>query len=194
MAGLSSQTKMNRSREISLMATIVAMGAVARIVLGNIALGSPSPLFGILIKVGFTETLAIANGLALGPAAGFITGALIIVVSDLFMIPGAWTPFIAGIIGLLGFLAGVVRTRFRTLDSFKFAVVAAFLTVLSEFLQNLWVSLFYNIPISATMMTGLPSLITALANNVILLTAAGPKIVKLIQGAAGNASDRALIE
>ena len=174
---------MNRSREVSLTASIVAIGAVARILLGNIALGSPSPLFGILIKVGFTETLAIATGLALGPGPGFVTGALIIVVSDLLMIPGPWTPFIAGIIGLLGFLAGIVRTRFRNPKAFKFAVMAASFTILSEFLQNLWVSLSYNIPISATMMTGLPSLLTAVVNNVILLTAVGPRIVRLIQSA-----------
>lgn len=174
---------MNKSREVSLTATIVAIGAVARIVLGSIALGSPSPLFGILIKVGFTETLSIATGLALGPAAGFITGSLIIIVSDLFMIPGPWTPFIAGIIGLLGFLAGVARKYFETPHALKFAVMAAALTILSEFLQNLWVSAFYNVPISATMMTGLPSLLTAFANNVILLTAVGPRIVRIIHSA-----------
>ena len=186
MAGLSSQTTMNRSKELSLTATMVAIGAVARIVLGNIALESPSPLFGILIKVGLTETLTITNGLALGPASGFITGALIIVVSDLFMTPGAWTPFVAAIIGLLGFSAGMVRTLFRNPNALKFAIVAAFLTILSEFLQNLWVAAFYNLPISATMMVGLPSLVTAFANNVILLTAVGPRIMKMIQEAAGN--------
>jgi len=176
------------SRTLALASTFVAVGAVTRVVLGNIALESPVPLYGVIIKTGLTETLTITNGIACGPLAGFLTGSLIIVVSDLFMIPGPWTPFIAAIIGLLGFLAGMARGWVKNPKALNLAALAVPLTVLSEFLQNSWVSLFYNFPVLVTMISGLPALVTALINNLILMTTAGPRIVRLIQAVTKNAS------
>lgn len=148
-------------------------------------MASPGPLFGILIKVGLTETLTFINGFVYGPAVGFVTGSLIIVISDLFILPGPWTPFIAAIIGLLGVCAGIIRRLLGNRLSFRLlAASAAALTLLSEFLQNAWVALFYNIPIAAAMTTGIPSLITALANNVILFTTLGMKVIRLLREAA----------
>jgi uncharacterized membrane protein len=172
-----------KSREVAFASTFIAAGAVSRIVLGNIALESPGPLYGILIKVGLTETLTIINGLAIGPVAGFVTGAMIIVVSDLFMAPGPWTPFIASIIGLLGLLSGLARRWFRSPTFPGIALLAASLTLLSEVLQNAWMSLFYGVPFLATMIMGTPSLVTALINNTILLSLVGPRIVMLIRKA-----------
>jgi len=179
---------MPNSRGVAVTSCIVTVGATARILLGELALASPIGLFGVMIKVGLTETLTIASGLAMGAVTGFVTGVLIIVVSDLFILPGAWTPFIASIIGLLGLIAGIGRRRFRIETPPAFALLAILLTIVSEFLQNLWVSVFYSVPISATVLAGLPSLFTALANNVILLSTAGARVVALIQQAAGGYS------
>jgi energy-coupling factor transport system substrate-specific component len=172
-----------KSREVAFASTFIAVGAAIRIVFGNIALESPGPLYGILIKVGLSETLAIISGLAIGPVAGFVTGALIVVVSDLFMIPGPWTPFIASIIGLLGLLSGIVRRWFRDPAVPRLALLAVSLTLLSEVLQNAWMSLFYGVPFLATMIMGIPSLVTALINNSILLSLAGPRTIMLIRKA-----------
>jgi hypothetical protein len=60
-------------------------------------------------------------------------------------------------------------------------VSAVTLTLLSEFLQNAWVSLTYNIPIQVTMTTGLYSLVTAMANNVILFPTVGIKTIKFVE-------------
>jgi uncharacterized membrane protein len=144
-------------------------------------LSSPEPIFGVLIKVGLSETLSFVDGFVYGPVIGFITGSLIIIISDLFTLPGPWTPFIAAIIGLIGFSAGIIR---RAVDrpSIRFAAGSAVvLTLLSEFLQNAWVAVFYNVPIAASMITGIPSLITALANNVILFTTLGLKVINLLR-------------
>jgi len=174
------------SRRAAFVSAFTALGAAARIVLGNFALHSPVPLYGILIKVGLSETLTVAIGLALGPIAGFTTGALIIVVSDLFMVAGPWTPFIAAIIGLLGLLAGLVRPRVNELTALRLGILAVLLTVLSELLQNGWVSLFYGIPFLATMISGAPSMVAALVNNTILLTTVGPRIIGLIRAGLGG--------
>jgi uncharacterized membrane protein len=183
---------MNGSRQAALTSALVAVGAATRIVLDQIALASPTPLFGVMIKIGLTETLTIADGLAMGPTSGFVTGVLIVVVSDILTLPGAWTPFIAMIIGLLGLLAGLLQRRFRVEKPRDFALLALLLTILSEFLQNLWVSIFYSIPLPVTVSTGLPSLLTALVNNIVLLAAVGPRVMGLIKRAAGNADSRSV--
>ena len=163
------------------MSALVAAGAVCRIGLGQLALGAPTPLYGILIKVGLTETLALVSGFVFGPVPGFLAGALIIVVSDLFMMPGPWTPFIAAIIGLIGLGGGAIRRFDRNPSVVALGASAAVLTVLSEFLQNAWFALFFNIPIAVALTMGIPSLVTAVANNIILLTTVGIKTIELIQ-------------
>ena len=171
------------SKQIALISTFIAIGAVVRLGVAGVAASSPEPVYGVLTKVGLTETLSFVSGFVYGPIVGFITGFLIILLSDIASPygPGAWTPFIASIIGLLGLCAGFVRyVRPRpTVLMLVFSAVA--LTLLSEFLQNLWVSLTYNLPIALTMVTGIPSLITAWANNLILFPTVGMKTIKFIQ-------------
>lgn len=152
-----------------------------RIGLDEIALTSAGPLYGVLVKVGLTETLTFVSGFVYGPAAGFVTGSLIIVTSDLFILPGPWTPFIAAIIGLLGLLAGIIRRLHGEPTLRLLLVSAATLTLMSEFLQNMWFALFFAVPIAGAMAAGVPSLITALINNLILFTTLGPRIVKLLR-------------
>lgn len=162
------------------MSVLAALGSVLRMAFGSLALSMPTPVYGVLITVGFTETLAITSGFALGPVCGFMVGMLIIVVSDLYLLPGPWTPFIGGIIGILGVFGGVLRGRV-TPSREHLAVVAVAATLLSEFLQNLWVSLFYSIPLIGVLIAGLPTLGSALINNTVLMTMAGPRIIDLLR-------------
>lgn len=162
---------------------MVAVGAVTRIGLGQLALGVPTPLYGVMIKVGLTETLAFVSGFVFGPATGFLCGAMIIVISDLFMMPGPWTPFIAAIMGIFG-LGGAAIRRVRGEPSFlTLGAFAVLFTVLSEFLQNAWFALSFNIPMLVALVMGVPSAVTAIANNTILLTTLGLKVIRLIEKA-----------
>jgi uncharacterized membrane protein len=168
------------ARQVSLAAAFVAVGAVAQILLSNLALDSPTPLYGVLIKVGMSETLTIIFGLVYGAGAGFLTGFMLILVSDLFLAPGPWTPFIGGIIGTLGLIAGIMRRWIKSPTPRTLALLAIPLTILSEVLQNSYVTIFYGVPFSAAMITGLPSLITAVVNNVLLLGALGPRLIRVL--------------
>lgn len=168
------------AKQAATASTTVAVGAVGRILLARLALESPGAIFGILIKVGLTETLTIVFGLVYGAVQGFIAGFFIIVVSDLFLVPGPWTPFIGGIIGILGLIAGILRRWLGELTALKLVALAVPITLLSEVLQNLYVAVFYGEPFLAAMITGLPSLVTALANNVILFAALGPRLVRFL--------------
>jgi energy-coupling factor transport system substrate-specific component len=189
MDGLSSQfnfegwTLRFNSTQIAHVSTFIAIGAIARIGLDEIALVTP-PLFGILIAVGLTETLTFIDGFVYGPTAGFVTGFLIILIADIFTQPGPWTPFIAAIIGLIGLVAGTMRRSDRIPTFRMLAVSAVLLTLMSELLQNAWVALFYSLPIAGVMTLGIVTLITALINNFILFTTLGPKVIKLLQGPA----------
>ena len=68
-------------------------------------------------------------------------------------------------------------------------VSATALTLLSEFLQNAWVSVFYNVPLAVTMVTGLPSMTAALANNIVLFPTVGMKTIRFIQEHRLNLSE-----
>jgi uncharacterized membrane protein len=171
------------SKQIAHVSTFIAIGAVARIGLDGLALMS-APLFGILIAVGLTETLTFIDGFVYGPMAGFVTGFLIILISDLVVLPGPWTPFIAAIIGLLGLVAGTMGRSDRIPTVRLLAVYAVVLTLMSELLQNAWVALFYSLPIAGVMALGVSTLITALINNLILFTTLGPKAIRLLRGQA----------
>jgi hypothetical protein len=170
------------SKQIALIATLVAVGAVTRFGLGELAMVMPQPFYGVVIKVGLTETLTFMIGFAYGVMAGITGGALIIIISDIMFSPGPWTPFIAAIIGLVfGIGAGVIR-RFEngTPGVRVLGVSAVILTVVSETLQNSWVAVFYGVPLTASMISGIPSLIAALVNNALILTAVGPRVITAI--------------
>jgi len=169
------------ARTVGTISALVAVGAAVRIVLGRIALVSPTAVYGVLIKVGLSETLAFVSGVVFGPIHGFITGVLTIVISDLFMVPGPWTPFIAAIIGVVGFGGGLLNMLGVRPSRWIMIVSAILLTFVSEILQNLWVALFFGVPVLAAIVSGAPSLISALINNVVLFSALGPRIIRTIR-------------
>jgi uncharacterized membrane protein len=121
-----------------------------------------------------------------GYAAGFITGAFIIVVSDLPVAPGPWTPFIAAIIGLFGVGAALVHRIDPNPTPYRLACFAVALTIMSEVLQNLWTAWFSNLPITIAMIQGLPTLIAAVSNNAILIATIGPRLIKLVENATAE--------
>ena len=57
------------------------------------------------------ENLVIVSGVALGGEAGFLTGALAMLLSNVMYGQGPWTPWQMFAMGLCGFLAGVLYRR-----------------------------------------------------------------------------------
>lgn len=168
------------ARTVATVSALVALGAATRVVLGRVALASPVAVYGVLIKVGLTETLAFVGGIVFGPVHGFVTGVLTIVVSDLFMVPGPWTPFISGIIGVVGACGGLL-TMLGVNPSRRVLIGSAvLLTFVSEFLQNLWVALFFGVPVVVALIGGISSLISALVNNVLLFPTVGLRAIRII--------------
>jgi len=178
---LVTQGRIFNSKQIAFVSAFIAIGAVVRIGFDEVGMVSPIPLYGVVIKIGLSETLSFVSGLVFGPVAGFVTGFSIILLSDVAIAPGAWTPFVGAIIGLLGVCGGALR-HFGLKPTVRMMLASAVtLTLLSEFLQNAWVSIFFNTPIIATIISGVPSLVTALANNMILFPSVGIKTIKFLE-------------
>lgn len=178
-------------RELSAISLLVATAAAVRVEMNWVALAIAVPAYGVVVKIGLSETLAFTCGFVFGPVQGFITGALIIITSDLLTLAGLWTPFIAMIIGLLGFFGGILR-RFKPNPSTRvLGMVAIVSTLMSELLQNIWFGWymwsFYmagtplQIVLAAALIDGLPSMITAVIANTILFMTMMPQIIKLLR-------------
>jgi uncharacterized membrane protein len=187
-------------KQLSAISLLSAVGVVIRMGLGWVAYSVPAvpllfgfSLYGILIKIGLTETLAFVSGFAFGPVQGFVTGVLIIAVSDTFSIygPGLWTPFIAAIIGLIGVCGGVLRRSKKTHGIIFFGSTAVALTIMSQLLQTLWFAwymwAFYTpetpflIVLATSLARGIASAVTALINNIVFFVAVAPRIIKVLQ-------------
>jgi len=178
-------------KQLSAISLLVATAAAVRVGMLWVALAVAIPVYGVVVKIGLSETLAFTCGFVFGPIQGFITGALSIVISDLFTGAGLWTPFIAIIIGVLGFFGGILR-RFKPNPSILvLGVVAIVLTLISELLQNIWFGWYmwsfympetlFLLVLVTTLVDGLPTMITAIINNTILFMTVMPRIIKILQ-------------
>jgi uncharacterized membrane protein len=178
-------------RQLTAITLLVATAAAVRVGMNWAALAVAIPIYAILVKIGLTETLTFVSGFVFGSIQGFITGLLIIIISDLFTWAGLWTPFIAVIIGIIGFLGGVLR-RFKPNPSITFlGATAVVLTVVSELLQNLWFAWYmwtfympeapFTIVLTTTLAEGVPSTITAITSNAVLFILVAPQIIKMLK-------------
>jgi len=173
-------------KQLSAISLLVATAAALRVGMNWAAFALPIPIYGVVVKIGLTETLTFVSGFVFGPMQGFITGVLIIVVSDMFTWAGPWTPIIAAIIGLLGVCGGLLR-RVRENPKVVFlGVTAVVLTLVSETLQNLYTTWFYvvsGMPLGVALVTafggGIVSMVTAIINNTVLFTTVAPRVIAI---------------
>ena len=175
-------------KQLTAISMLVATAAAVRVGMNWVAFAIAIPIYGVIVKIGLSETLAFTSGFVFGPIQGFITGALIIVVSDLLTWPGPWTPIIASIIGLLGICGGMIRRLRENPSVMFFGVTAVLLTLMSESLQNLYTTWFYLVSgmsllvaLGTAFSGGIISMVTAIINNTVLFTTIVPRIVRLLR-------------
>lgn len=103
-----------KAREIVLIAMMSALTAVVHMMFH----------FSVPIQAG--TALVIISGVALGPEAGFLVGALARFVCNFYLTQGAWTPWQMFCWGILGFLAGLAfnKANIEQLKSRHFNFVA----------------------------------------------------------------------
>lgn len=168
-----------------------ATAATVRVGINWVSLSIPTSIYGFVVKIGLSETLAFICGYVFGPIQGFMTGVLIIVVSDMFTLPGLWTPFIAAIIGLIGICGSLFHRFGVNLSSLSLGISATILTIVSELFQNIWFAWYmwafympetpFLIVLSTSLVGGIQSTVAALINNVVFFTALAPRVISILK-------------
>lgn len=164
-----------QARELVLLAVMSALAVAARTAF--IAIPNFKPMTGIIM----------ITGIALGPEAGFLTGAITAFASNFIFGQGPWTPWQMLAYGLAGFLAGLLFGRFKRegnrlpLAIFGFLLV---LVVIGPLLDTCAVFTMASVvdkkTVLATYVAGIPvNLIHGLATFLTLLLFARPLMEKL---------------
>ena len=96
---ISFEYKAVRAREIVLLAMMISF-----CVAFNLLCAHTIPLHG-------GSAVVVLSGIALGPEAGFLTGALGRFICNFFDGQGPWTPWQMASWGIIGFISGVVFVR-----------------------------------------------------------------------------------
>lgn len=160
------------SRKIIIVAVMIALSVVSRLIFA--------------VTPGFKPVTAmvIITALYFGPEAGFMTGALTPMISNLYFSQGPWTPFQMLIWGLIGFFAGMFQKRLqKTLP--MLLVYGAFSGVIYSLLMDVWLVLWYEgtfnlLRYQVAVVAALPTMaIYGFSNIVFLLLLQKPLGVKL---------------
>lgn len=96
-----------KAREIVLVAVMSAIVVSAHLI------------FHLALPIHIGTALVIVSGIALGPEAGFLVGALSRFVCNFYLGQGAWTPWQMFCWGILGFFAGLAFNRREVLHDEK---------------------------------------------------------------------------
>lgn len=92
-------------REMVLIAMLVALASASRVALMAIPDAKP------------TSFIIIATGMMLGGGAGFITGCLVALLSNIFLGIGPWLPWQMVLWGLMGLMSPIVGKRHRLIQA-----------------------------------------------------------------------------
>ena len=96
---ISFEIKKSSSREITLIASLIALAVVSR------------AAFYLVPQVKPIAAVVIAAAVCLGAERGYIVGAFSAFVSNFIFSQGIWTPFQMAALGLVGFLAGLIFSK-----------------------------------------------------------------------------------
>ncbi|MEG1964434.1 MAG: ECF transporter S component, partial [Clostridia bacterium] len=117
------------ARELVIIAVMIAITVVSRLIFAPIPAFKPITAF------------VIITAIALGGQAGFITGALSALVSNMFFGQGAWTPFQMFAWGFIGLIAGFIfggNKKFNVVFVSIFGIISG---VIFSLLMDIWTTL-----------------------------------------------------
>ncbi|NBI06574.1 ECF transporter S component [Senegalia massiliensis] len=120
------ESRKPQTREIMVIVVMASISATSRVIF------APLP--------GFKPVTAITaiTGIAFGPEAGFLTGSISALVSNMFFGQGPWTPFQMISWGLLGFIAGLL-TKFNLMkNKIVLIIYSIFAGVLFSLMMDIW--------------------------------------------------------
>lgn len=114
------------ARELVVIAVMAALAALGRVAFAPIPNFKP------------TSAIIIITAMAFGPEAGFLTGAIAAVASNLFFGQGPWTPWQMFCWGMIGFVAGILRNAGFLKGRWSLSVYGLFSGFAFGWVMNLW--------------------------------------------------------
>ena len=111
-----------------LLVCISVMGAIAAL---------SRVLFVAFASVKPTTAIVLVTGIAFGPGAGFLTGALAALASNVYFVQGPWTPWQMLAWGLCGLAGGLLRERKFLKSPWWLSLTGALLSLAFGVIMNL---------------------------------------------------------
>lgn len=117
------------TREMTVIAVMTAISVIGRLVF--YALPGFKPVTAIVI----------ITGIAFGAEAGFLTGSLSALVSNVFFGQGPWTPFQMLLWGLIGFFAGLASYNKKRPNRIVLTVLGVLGGIIFSLIMDIWTTL-----------------------------------------------------
>lgn len=151
-----------RAREVILISIMTTISTVSRLI------------FSIIPGFKPVTAITIITGLSLGAEAGFVTGAMSAIVSNIYFGQGPWTPFQMLVWGLIGYVAGLVGNHKFSRTKLFLSVYGIISGVVFSLIMDIWVVLSldngFNMARYITIVaTSLPTMVMYAVSNVVFL-------------------------
>lgn len=155
------ENKESTSKELAVLAVMVALSAIGRFVFAWLPGFKP------------VTAITIITAIWLGKEAGFVVGAMSAVISNFYFGQGPWTPFQMFAWGMLGFLAGIFAKPMRKKKA-ALCILGVLAGVLYSITLDVWTTIwaegtFRFSRYLAAVVTAAPTTIEYAVSNVIFL-------------------------
>ncbi len=159
---LSFERRKPMAREVVLISVMVAFSVAGRVVFAAVPFFKP------------VTAVVIVAAMYFGPQAGFMTGAMSALISNIWFGQGAWTPFQMLCWGFIGWGAGMLNRRGWLEKSLPLCIYGAFSGALYSLVMDLWTVLSVDGTFSlsrwlAVVISSLPIMGVYCVSNVIFL-------------------------
>ena len=150
------ERKRPQPREWIPLAVMAAIAAVGRAAFAGVPHFKP------------VSAIVIITAMVFGPEAGFLTGAVSALASNLFFGQGPWTPWQMFSWGLIGFLAGVLAKRGWLRKKWQLFLYGSATGFLYGWIMNIWAGMgfLYDLTWQTYLMLGVSSFTTDLIHSV----------------------------
>lgn len=156
------ENKKPKARELIVISVMSVISTIGRLV--------------FYIIPGFKPVTAITiiTGMYMGPEAGFFTGALSALVSNIYFGQGPWTPFQMITWGLIGFIAGFLAKLKIMQNEIILSIYAILSGIAFSMIMDIWVVMSIDKGFNlnrylAVISTSLPMMVSYAISNVIFL-------------------------
>ncbi len=159
---ISFERKRPKAREIIIISVMSAISTAGRFI------------FAIIPGFKPVTAITVITGISMGPEAGFLTGAMTAIVSNIYFGQGPWTPFQMLIWGLIGYIAGLLGKLNIMQNKIVLSIYGILSGIAFSLVMDMWVVMSIDNSFNlkrymVTVATSLPFMIAYAVSNVIFL-------------------------